>query len=702
MDTFNPDLNAAQQAMERAAEPKPGTVDEVGPSVSPGDTNPFITLGWDENFIKEMWGQVELAIQRTERQGQRWKTLLEAYIPKVEPAGTPEEPGTNTHFRNTHTKIGQLFLTNPEIRVSDLPISMSDVTKPAPMTGLPISMADVLAVKQEVLNQRLGPNGVDAARLADELLFDILQVSGMGWSKIGYTATTRMVEQPVMGPDPNFVPPPPMPGSMLGLQPPAVPPMVPQMTLDPATGQMVPKTEKVPVVIHSEIYWRRFSPWKGLIDPYCHSTRYDKDASWLGHRFTMRKHQAIRTLRITEEDAAESDDSTLRYKHKTEEGQQTNVVIGIELFIKATAVDPAVTHPNQPDFVPHPQQLYQLVLLNNIKDRPIIWRECVDQTFNERGELTEDSLDRFPIQIATLRDMTDSAFPEADAAFTNSIIKTRNTGRRQQIRIRNASIQKMLYDPDAFEEGEVSALKNPDTDHIAVKPSSLQNGVEKVLVPTPTVKVSQDSYRLDADLRQDNDETLGINANSAGATNDTVRAATEIATVQQAVAGRVKKERDRFMHFYVECARILDTYIARYTTQTEYVRLTGPDGAQRIQTWNGQMVSGRWLYQIAPDSQLQVDTPQDRQYNLNLYNMVAKDPLVDRRPVLRRVFQQSGYDPGKCIMNPAAMAMNQQPEHGGPANKKQAGTGGGNEGGPQQGNHRENQQAGAGPDQPQE
>ena len=646
-----------------------------------------------------MWRLVELGTERVTKEGETWKTLLEEYTPNVIKSGQPEAAKTNGHFRNTHTKIGQLFLNTPEVRITDQPIGMGDVTKPSPVSGMPIQMADILAVKAEYLNKQLGRENMNWSRLADALLFDICQVSGLGAVKIGYSATIRQTPQPVMGPDPNFIPPLPQPGGVLGLQAPVQPPQVPQMD---EMGQ--PLTQMVPVTIFSEIYCRKISPWKVVIDPYCRSTQYDKDAGFMGHWFTMRAFQAKRLLKVTDDDLKEQEDTKLRYVHKNDPASGTPVIQGVELFIKATSVDPSITHPQQPDYVCHPQELYQLVLLKDIKNRPFVWRPCVDQTFDAQGQLTQDSIDRFPIQIGTLRDLTDSAYPQADAAFTNSIIKVRNTGLRQQIRMRDASIQKVLFDADAFEEGEQAALKNPETDYLAIKGGALQKGVESVMAATPSVKVSPDSFRLDADLSSIEDQTLGVNANSSGATNDVVRAATEIATVQQSAAGRAKKEQTRFVGFFLDCVRLIDIYISRYTTQTQYAKITGPDGAARIQAWNGEMVSGRWMYDIAPDSQLQVDST-NVQVDLSLYNLTAKDPLVDRRAVLRRIYQKMGYDPGKCLLPP--QQMQQQPPHGGAVSKQEQGKSGEPAGPDVQpgqsgaGEHRDQQQAGAEPPQQQ-
>lgn len=680
----SPAQPAVNAAVTQQTEPaKPGAIEAVGPDVGDVTQNPLVTLPFTDKFIGEMWEIVERGTQMVKDQSEAWDLLLKEYTPTVSKSGSPEVVSLNKHFRNLHTKIGQLFLQNPEIRISDQPVGPTSNQQMSPM-GQPMSLEDIISVKQELLNKKLGRDGIKANRLMDELLFDVLQTSGLGCCKIGHSITIRQVQEPVMGPDPNYVPPPP--SGVLGLQPQAPPPMVPQ--IDPMTGQ--PMTRTVPVPIFEEDYIRRFSTKKLVLDPDLKSTRYNEDSGFIGMWWSMKPGQAARTFGKKEEELGQGEQDDKVFEHQKGENQKTNVIMGVELFIKASYIDPAVTHPNEPGYVCHPQELYQLVLLKGNKTEPLVWRQCVDQTFDEKGQLTENSLDRFPIQVLTIRDFSDSAFPKADAAFTNTLIKTQNTSRSQQIKLRDATIPKILYVGGRLEDNDVSKIRNgAPGDWIELEEGALDQGADKVMAPTPTATLSPDLYRLDSQLDHEIDATLGISSNSAGATNDTVRAATEIAATQQGAAARNQKEQSRVIDFYLDLVRLLDIYICRYTKQQQYLKIVGQEGMNKIVAWNGPMLSGRWLYDIAPDSQLRVDTAQDRQQNLGFYNLVAKDPLVDRAPILRRLARQFGYDPAKIIINP--MLMQSQPPHGGEVSKHATEQSGGRESQPGAENQSENQ-----------
>ena len=165
------------------------------------------------------------------------------------------------------------------------------------------------------------------------------------------------------------------------------------------------------------------------------------------------------------------------------------------------------------------------------------------------------------------------------------------------------------------------------------------------------------------------DETLGISNVQAGAMNETTRSATEVQAVGANSSGRQSKEQARVVAFYLSIVRAIDTLIVRYMQGDDYVSVAGEDGSRKLQQWNAKMVNIRCAYDIRPDSQLQIDTARDRQQKMAGYNLMAKDPLVNRVPILRDLARDFGWDPAKIIMSPDQIAM--QPQHGGEANKHQ-------------------------------
>jgi hypothetical protein len=621
-------LEALQSIIAQAGAPerKEAGPGDVGPTVETrkaGSAVQLVTLQMSEGETGEWWKRVARARQRVKIREEKWDILLNEYLPIVSRSGEAETVKVQQHFRNVHSKIGQIFYRSPDLVLTPNDPSLLNLSMPNPMQqpgqpGMPpLTMADVVVVKQQVLHKILGRDGVKANRLLDELLFDVLAWAGIGASKLGY----RCVYRPL----------------------PEAPPV-------PGLEAMAP----TPVPVFEEWYWRRFSPKKALWNDDLRSTRFDEDATWMGMEFFMSPQRAMKAFGLTEDEAraAASDDRVHEYADdKTNDSP--GLVHGVEIFCKAAYFTDEI----------HPQAINQLVLIEGLPGRPVVWRQSPDQEFDEQGKLTRDSLVGFPIRILTLRDLADSAFPQADSAFTNSEIKQLSTWRRQSIKLRDRSIGKYLFDSEAFADEEAEMLKSPEVEWVAVSSGKLSNGADKLVGTVAQVHQTQDDYRNQQLIQSDINETLGISANAAGSFTDTARTATEAANVQQNMQGRVGKELARAVDFYLDGARMIDQLLMRYATEEDYVEITGPDGAKRMQVWNGQMVTGKYLYDIAPDSALQVDTARDFQLMAQYWNLVAKSPLTNQAYILTRFARMRGLDPAKAVLPPQAM-QKPEPERG--------------------------------------
>src|SRR5262245_35492099 len=305
--------------------------------------------------------------------------------------------------------------------------------------------------------------------------------------------------------------------------------------------------------------------------------------------------------------------------------------------------------------------------------------------------------------VLTIRDFGDSPYPWADSAFTNPAVKNLNTFAQQSVALRDAAIGKYLADADAFEDDDVKLIKNGEVGAVIwVKASKMNQGADKIFTRTAQVQASPDDYRNRAIIKQDMDETLGISAVQSGTPESTVRSATEIASVQTAVSQRNDKEQSRVIDFYLDLVRKVDCLLMRYADEYEWIHYVGMDGTKRLQAWNGKLLAGKWSYDIAPDSQLRQDTAQDRQYSLNAYNLLSRDPLVNRLYIIRRLARTLNMDPMELAMNPQnPQALSQiqtqaQFPHGGPGeavNQHQSAQSGGRPNQPGNPNHRAAQNA---------
>ncbi len=667
------DFTAALETIKKTLaelEPGPGAVSgstEVKIQGAPPTT--LVTLPYTEEDMELWWEHIKLSQERIKAHETEWDMLLKAYLPVVAEGSEPIR--VMTHFRNIHTKMGQLFVKNPDLVLQSKDPGPMQNTQPDPLAAqmpkgtplVPLKMEDILSAKQAILNDKMGPNGIEANRLMDEQLFDCLGYSGLSPAKIGYRCVFKNVQQPRMMPAPA---PAQTLGSPLGLSGPAQPQMIP--AIDPATQQ--PLMDTVPVPVHEEYYARRFSAKKLLIPWNLRSTRFDKDAIFLGMSFYISKKQALKAVEqggygLTEDEISATSEDDRRFKDDKDGTSQAkpSLLLCHELWMKACEFTDEV----------HPEAYCQLILVDGIKDRPVVWRPSPDQSFDPAtGQLTKDSLIGNPIQILTLRDLTDSPFPRSDSAFNNNNVKQMSVYRRQDTAARDARVGKYIYDQGVFEsDAEVERLKNGEVgEYIGVQTGALKEGVDKVVTTTAQIHTSPDDYHGAAILKQDSDETLGISSVQAGTPEQTVRSATETATVSQAFAGRNAKERSRAVEHFLEIARKIDQLLMRYATVDDYVEVTGEDGARQWMMWNNKIIQGRFMYDISPDSQLTVDTQSDLSNLLKVYNLLAPDPLTNRPYLQRRIARAAHLNPSKIIATDQMRAIQAgmpQPPHGGAA-----------------------------------
>lgn len=582
----------------------------------------------------------------------KWDLLLKEYLPVVTEGAQDLKAGI--HFRNVHSKKPKLFYREPDL-ILEPEGPLKDITTD-PLTGMVFDSTAAAAVKQAVLNKKLGRKGAKAKRAVGQAIFDILAWSGIGCTKIGYRATTTTIQKPVMVPDPNWVPP--VPTGILNLQT-AQPPLIP--AIDPLTGQ--PQTQPETVIIHSDWYWTRFSPKKLLIPSDLRSCMFDEEASWMGMEFFMPESVARSTFKIPEgvELKASAEDDRIYQHVEAKSGQKPKKMIhGVELFYKATVFD------KSGKFL-HPEQLIQLVMFEGENEKVFVHRPSPDQTIDELGQMTPDSMIGFPYVIFTNRDSADTPYVWADNAFTNSSVKHINTHRQQSVKLRDVNIGKYLVDSGAFTPDEVERMKNGAVgEFIMLVEGRLREGADKLIAPITKNEPARDDWRTAQTLKQDVEETLGIGGVNAGNMEDTARTATEISTSSSALADRLEDEQGRILEEYLSGVEKFDALLQRYASDLDYVRWVGQDGVKRLAQWNKQTIAGKWAYSAKPNSQLRIDVARVRAQKMQF--MTATAPfagvIVNMKPIIKSLATDFGLDPNEVILPDPPPGM--VPPMGGP------------------------------------
>lgn len=576
---------------------------------------------------QQWWSRIGLSRAARKNKSGSWKQLLANYMPPSDSGSS--DVNSNVHFRDSHLKIAEMWAQMPEWHLTPLEplFGLTDPQTGQPFAnpdGQPMDPADiaahVVAVKREVLNFFLGPNHADADHAILEALFNVFTTSGIGPVKVHYQCDLQPTLIDVPGP------PVPVPGAVLGLQ--------------TMPGPSVKKMDDVPVYERFRV--DAFSAEKLLIPHDWTSTQYDQ-SPWLGKEFVEPLSRVQAWLKRKDlEGNTSRDDMVLTADADSQALGAKDLVKGVEIFLRACYFDPNIAHS---------EVFYHLVLIEGQKDRPALYRRTPYQTIGPDGRLTADSMLGNPIHPIVLRVLPDHAWPPADAAFTDPLVRIENTWLSQDVKARDANIPRFLHANSITEA--VLKLSEVDVGQGAgIDDEKMMLGMDKLIMPVPHLEHAQSDVVGRAEIRRAREETLGLGSNQAGSVTSKVHSATENAIVQQNVSTRLKAERQQLMKQVLAIVRKFDSLIQRYATDQSYVEIVGQEGQRRLAMWDQQLIAGRYAYAATPDSQLSNDPDKRRKDVLDYVNFLAKSPYTNQAEMHRVVDLEFGFDPQRMMKTP--------------------------------------------------
>jgi hypothetical protein len=559
--------------------------------------------------------QIDLATAVRVSHERWWEANLKAYAPQA--GDSPDAYGstvnTNRDFTNAERKKADLFYQSPEVTLQPTPLMEQPLQsgqvdpmtgQPVPMLdaqGQPVTMAAALQAHQEIVNEKLGSDGVDALALMDTVLFDIEVPAGFGWTVMGYEAVTVPVEQ-----------------------------------ADPITGQMV----SVPVPIHESCFWEPLSPKQILIPHNYRSTQYDK-APWLGHKFELPLTAGNRQrFKLPEDFKGSKAGNPLHFDHGTGQTPATeDVFTGTKIWAKSHLFR---------DDRPHPDHLTEIVIVDGI-DAPVIEQDCPYQTLDPNGGLTPDSLLGFPIHGFTLRTMTDSAYVPSDSTMIRPLVNELNVFRTQMVQFRDASLLKFVYNMDTLPKDSVEKMVRAPIGGMVGVPG--EAFVTEAIRELPHGSMPRESFTSNDYIDNDIARTTAIDAAGAGVQSTGSSTATEQQIVAANANARMDKERGRLLTQYIKAVTKFSTLLQRYLPVEQAAKIVGPQRAQYWDAWRTQTPS-TLAFTALPDSALRVDQAVDRKQAQELYSFLANDPFVNRQVLLEKLLRKFHLDPATIVRQP--------------------------------------------------
>jgi hypothetical protein len=565
-------------------------------------------------------GQIDRALAARRDLEPGWEANDRAYAPRT--AGDlhkySETINTNRDFTLVERKKADLFYQRPDVTLQPSPLLDGPITGPDGMpvmgppdaTGQaqPIPASVALQAHQEIINALLGPEEIDATRMAHQTLFDVLDLSGVGFTKMGYESVT--VDVPA--------------------------PEDPMAALDP----MAPP-QMVPVPVYEHCFWHHHSPKQALVPSDFRSTEWDR-APWLGYQFTLPLTEGNRRkYKLSPNFTGGKPDKQQYFDRGGADASGENVFTGVELWYRSCLYR---------EDRPHPEHLTHLVIVDG-EDAPVIEEDSPDQTLDDRGGLTPDSLIGFPIHPLNMRTRTDTAWPPADATLTRPLVNELNISREQNLQFRDAMTLKWYYNTDTLPADALTKIVRSPIGGMIGVPSDAFVG-EGFLKELPQGTMPRENFSIADYIDNDISRSWAMDASQQGVQGGGQTATAE--QIQQANANaRLDFERGIVLQWYCKGVTKYSTLVQRYLPVERAAKIVGPQRAQVWDVWR-KTVSSALAFTAMPDSALRVDQAIDRKQAQDFYSFVANDPFVakGRKKLLEKLFRKFHIDPDGIVSDP--------------------------------------------------
>lgn len=555
----------------------------------------------DDGIGSELWwcGELEESERRLEKEISLWQTNIQRYKgqqPNLPNVGKDDTVVVNADFYNVEQKKDQLFYQTPEVQVAP--------NEPQLSAAAPLVKA--------VINNYLGPDEIDAKRLTDEVLFDILCPAGVGPTKVGYDRVQVDVTVPTERIDP--------------------------LTQLPAFDEMgQPETTVIKKTIWSQYYWRRISPADFRRPVGFLSTRWD-EAPWLAFDFKANAETLERDYNIDAKTVGDLN-TTLTLAGPNDKEFLTTTATGTEIWYKAHVYD--VNEKN-------PERYRRLVIIKGRKGKTgsvICHENSPYQVFSENGELLQGMRGN-PLHPFSIRVVSDDSFPPSDCTISRNQVDEISKGRSQMMKQRDRNVPVRFFSKTGLRKETVSKLERGDIQAmIGVDGPVLDENFKEAA----QASFPQENFAFNSIAERDVEKLWALGANQLGLQQDTGRTATELNLVQQGADTRLAGDRGRFIARYMVGVEKLFALIQMFADHEQIVPIIGDDGTRRLETWDKSKIQGRYAFTIKPDSSQRTNAAEERELTLRAFNVLGNHPMVNSQELLKLVAQKLGLDPTLLI-----------------------------------------------------
>lgn len=548
---------------------------------------------------REWWNtQITASDDKIATKKPHWRANLDAYLLQNQPKGKGDTVYVPLDFANVEQKKALLYFKNPEVQLTAAPGYQG--------------LAPAVQAFGNVLNEVLGPDGVDAETCMDEMLMDVLCPAGIGVVVLGFEVTVDGTEPIQTGTKPGPLPT----GSVLGLQAPEV-----------------PVYTDVPNIIHQQYFGERVSPLDLILPDRFIGSNFDK-APFLGYHFQMDKDIAKTVLHLSDDEArTASSAGDLLNSTEQPSGRSGDVIRGSIIFYKGSLYNPAVKHP---------EEIWRLMIIDGV-DR-VLKHDRPYQHYAE-DQKTLVGVMGYPVCVYTPRYVSDTVFPPSDCAMSRHQIDELSVGRSQMVQQRNRARPMRQINIGLVDPSQKEAIERGEWQDIILTTSS-----EPIAQEIAHATYPRENFGFNDQIEKDVQRVWKFGDNQLGLGESTRRTATELSIQQNSSQTSLQKERNRLARWYSRFAQKLGGLVQLFEDQRETVEILGPDGAQVLQPWNLQQLPLRFVCTVKPNTMIAPDAAAEFKQDLDLYQMTANDPHVNRPRLVADLFRKANRDPAQFIV----------------------------------------------------
>lgn len=198
-------------------------------------------------------------------------------------------------------------------------------------------------------------------------------------------------------------------------------------------------------------------------------------------------------------------------------------------------------------------------------------------------------------------EVPDEFYPMGDVEALEPLQMELDKTRSMMMNHRKRFNRKWLYDPEAFDQEGVSALKS-DRDNQIVPVLPTNKPLNEVIVPLPQNAIEPQLYQYSQDIETNMDRVSGVSEYQQGQQPQVRRTATEASMIQDAANARSADKMAQVELLIAEVASRVVQLAQQYMTQDQEARVLGKNGFPIWVPYSREDIQGEFDFEVEAGS----------------------------------------------------------------------------------------------------